>query len=65
MSRHHGRYAQSMHTSDSSDIGIGLGRLSVAMIWKQSFSLQAGEFVAEMVLIEHDGRYLVDHVMVF
>ena len=38
---------------------------SVAIIWRQSFSLQAGEFVAEMVLIEHDGRYLVDHVMVF
>jgi hypothetical protein len=38
---------------------------SVAIIWRQSFSLQAGEFVAEMVLIEQDGRYLVDHVMVF
>ncbi len=38
---------------------------SVAVIWKQGFSLQAGEFVAEMVLIEQDGRYLVDHVMVF
>jgi len=38
---------------------------SVALIWKQSFSKQAGEFVAEMVLVEENGRYLVDHVMVF
>jgi hypothetical protein len=37
---------------------------SVAFIWKQSFSKQAGEFVAEMVLVQKDGRYLVDHVMV-
>ena len=38
---------------------------SVALIWKQSFSLQAGDYVAEMVLVEENGRYLVDHVMVF
>lgn len=38
---------------------------SVAIIWKQRFTKQAGEFVAEMVLIQQDGKYLVDHVMVF
>ena len=38
---------------------------SVAIVWKQSFTLQAGDYVAEMVLIEENGRYLVDHVMVF
>ena len=38
---------------------------SVAVIWKQSFSQRAGDYVAEMVLVEDDGRYLVDHVMVF
>lgn len=38
---------------------------SVALIWKQSFSKQAGDYVAEMVLVEENGRYLVDHVMVF
>ncbi len=37
---------------------------SVAIVWKQGFSEQAGEFVAEMVLVNKDGRYLVDHVMV-
>lgn len=38
---------------------------SIAIIWKQRFTRQAGEFVAEMVLIEQGDRYLVDHVMVF
>ncbi|HEY6085437.1 MAG TPA: hypothetical protein VIU63_08555 [Nitrospira sp.] len=38
---------------------------SVAVLWKQRFTKQPGEFVAEMLLIEKDGRYLVDHVMVF
>lgn len=38
---------------------------SVALVWKQSFSLQAGDYVAEMVLVEENGHYLVDHVMVF
>ncbi len=38
---------------------------SVALIWKQRFTQQPGEFVAEMVLLEQDGRHLVDHVMVF
>ena len=37
---------------------------SVAVIWKQSFTQQAGDYVAEMVLVEENGRYLVDHVMV-
>ncbi|WHZ15517.1 MAG: hypothetical protein OJF52_002361 [Nitrospira sp.] len=38
---------------------------SVAIVWRQWFTKQAGEFVAEMVLVEQDSRYLVDHVMVF
>ena len=38
---------------------------SIAVIWKQGFSKQCGEYVAEMVLIQQDGKYLVDHVMVF
>jgi len=38
---------------------------SVAVVWKQAFTKQAGEFVAEMVLVQQDGQYLVDHVMVF
>lgn len=40
-------------------------RDSVAIIWKQWFTKAPGEFVAEMVLIEKDGTFLVDHVMVF
>lgn len=38
---------------------------SVAIVWKQTFTKQTGDFVAEMVLVQQDGRYLVDHVMVF
>ena len=38
---------------------------SAAFIWKQYFTLQSGEFVAEMVIVNHNGKFLVDHVMVF
>ena len=38
---------------------------SIAIIWKQHFTQAAGDFVAEMVLVQHGEQYLVDHVMVF
>lgn len=38
---------------------------AAAIIWKQWFTVAQGEFVAEMLLIEKDGQYWVDHVMVF
>ena len=38
---------------------------SAAIVWKQSFTKAKGEFVAEMVLVHQDGRYLCDHAMVF
>lgn len=38
---------------------------SVAIVWRQTFTQAAGDFVAEMVLIEQGEQYLVDHVMVF
>lgn len=38
---------------------------SVAVVWRQGFTQQPGDFVAEMVLVQQDGKYLVDHVMVF
>ena len=38
---------------------------SAAILWKQRFTKAPGEFVAEMVLVHRDGRYWVDHVMVF
>ena len=37
---------------------------SVAVVWRQTFDKAPGDYVAELVLVEHDGRYLVDHVMV-
>ena len=36
-----------------------------AIIWRQWFTSAPGEFVAEMLLIERDGRFFVDHAMVF
>ena len=38
---------------------------AAAIIWKQWFTKAPGEFVAEMLLVEQDGTFLVDHVMVF
>ena len=38
---------------------------SVVIVWKQWFTKQRGEFVAELLLVENNGRYLVDHVLVF
>lgn len=38
---------------------------SVAIVWKQWFTKQAGEYVAELVLVENGSRYLVDHALVF
>ncbi len=38
---------------------------AVAIVWKQWFTKQPGEFVAELLLVQIDGKYLVDHVMVF
>jgi hypothetical protein len=38
---------------------------AVAIIWRQRFTKVPGEFVAEMLLVEDDGKYLVDHAMVF
>lgn len=51
--------------SDRSLVAIFKRPDSVAIVWKQSFTKAPGEFVAEMVLVSENGRYLVDHAMVF
>jgi 2C-methyl-D-erythritol 2,4-cyclodiphosphate synthase len=38
---------------------------SAAIVWKQRFTKAKGEFVAEMVLVRQNGRFLCDHAMVF
>jgi hypothetical protein len=38
---------------------------AVAVVWKQRFTKAEGDFVAELLLVERDSRYLVDHVMVW
>ena len=38
---------------------------SIAVVWKQLCTKSDDEFVAELVLVEEGGRYLVDHVVFF
>ncbi|WP_041522360.1 hypothetical protein [Gilvimarinus agarilyticus] len=38
---------------------------SVAIVWRQYFTKAPGEFVAEMVLVQQDGKYLCDHAALF
>lgn len=38
---------------------------SAAIIWKQLVSKAKGEYVAEIVLMHRNGKFLVDHAMVF
>jgi len=38
---------------------------SAAIVWRQYYTKAKGEYVAEMVLVHEDGRFLVDHAMVF
>ena len=38
---------------------------SAAVIWRQYCSKVEGEYVAEIVLVYGNGKYLVDHAMVF
>lgn len=37
----------------------------VGIVWRQRFTKQPGDYVAEMLLVEQNGRYLVDHVLVW
>ncbi len=38
---------------------------SVAIVWRQFATESDNEFVADLVLVERDGRYLVDHALVY
>ena len=38
---------------------------SAAIIWKQFCPKAKGEYVAEIVIMHKNGRFLVDHAMVF
>ena len=37
---------------------------SIAVVWRQQFTKQPVDFVAEMVLVQDGDKYLVDYVMV-
>ena len=51
--------------TDREVVGIFRRSDSVAVVWRQWSSKTSDEFVAEAVIVEHDGRYLVDHAMIF
>lgn len=38
---------------------------AVAVLWKQRFTGREGDYVAEALFVEDNGRYLVDHAMVW
>ena len=38
---------------------------SVAVVWRQWSSKTTDEFVAEIVIVERNGRHLVDHAQVY
>ncbi|HFQ5016174.1 TPA: hypothetical protein ACGUP9_002178 [Vibrio vulnificus] len=38
---------------------------TAAIVWKQYYTKAPGEHVAELVIVYEDGRFLVDHAMVF
>ena len=46
-------------------VGIFRRASSVAVVWRQWSSKTDDEYVAEIVIVEKDGRYLVDHAMIF
>jgi hypothetical protein len=37
---------------------------SLIVTWKQSFTKQPGEFLAELLLVQEDNKYLIDHVSI-
>ncbi|MBN4054775.1 hypothetical protein JYT87_03610 [Nitrospira defluvii] len=51
--------------SDREPVAVFKRPDSAAIIWRQSFTKAKGEFVAEMVLVKRENKYLVDHAMVF
>ena len=46
-------------------VGVFRRANSVAVVWRQWSTETDDEYVAEIVVVERDGRYLVDHALVF
>lgn len=46
-------------------VGVFRRKNSVAVVWRQWSTRTDDEFVAEIVVVEKDGKYLVDHAMIF
>lgn len=46
-------------------LGICRRSDSVAVVWRQFASKTDDELMSQLVVVERDGRYLVDHAMVF
>ncbi|MDJ0759792.1 MAG: hypothetical protein QNJ19_10350 [Woeseiaceae bacterium] len=46
-------------------VAIFRRRDSVAVVWRQYATETDDEFVADLVLVEKDGRFLVDHALIY
>jgi len=57
--------AQKGYFSDREPVAVFKRPDSAAIVWKQSFTKAEGEFVAQMVLVYKNGKFLCDHTLVF
>lgn len=53
------------HFAERERVAIFRRPNSIAVVWRQRFTKAAGDYVAELALVQQGDHYLVDHVMVF
>ena len=51
--------------TDREVLAVFRRRESVGVVWRQSATLSDDELIASIVVVETDGRYLVDHALVY
>jgi hypothetical protein len=52
------------HFASRDVLGVLKRPKSVIVVWRQRFTKAQGEYLAELVLVEHDGRPVIERVMV-
>jgi len=53
------------HFTERDVVGLFRREDSVAVVWRQRTSASNDEFVADVVIVEQDGQYRVDHTLVY
>ena len=51
--------------TDRELLGICRRENSIAVVWRQAATKTDDELMSQLVMVERDGRYLVDHALVF